>query len=277
VPSEAQVEYTDLTGVNVAIYNGLGVMGSSRMALTRLFEWMNATVVAITASQIINESLCDYDILVIPGGSETTASSELESEGKQKIIDFIAQGGSYFGICGGATFGVTYLRLFDGYIVPGSEEGDLIHATMMHVNQSSAGPDLSDLPVDFTTMYYASQYFVPKQGTSFYTVATYDYNDNPGMIAFEYGNGTVFLSSPHPEFEENGDRDETTFGDDLDDPDSEWDLLLRVSTWLVEASYVEPTDSTPPPLDLSLIVMVSGGVVVVAIAVVALYRRSITG
>ena len=286
VPSMAQVEHDDLTGVKVAVYSGGGVMGSSRIALTRMFEWMNASVVEVTASQIRDDFLNECDILVVPGGSESICNSELESDGKQKVKDFVAQGGSYFGICGGSTFAVTYLRLFDGYISPVSEPGEIIHMTTMNINKSSTGPDLSELPSNFTTMYYGSQYFTPKLGTSVHTIATYEYNGKAGMIALEYGNGTVFISSPHPEYEEDDDRDDTTFGDDLDDPDSEWPLLFRVSKWLIEASYIEPSSSTTTTtttatntnttsitLDLPLIVVASTGGVIVVLIVVAFYRR----
>lgn len=283
VQSVAQVERDDLTGVKVAVYNGLGVMGSSRIALTRMFEWMNATVVDITASQILEDFLDDYDILVIPGGSESTCSSELESEGRQKVKDFVANGGSYFGICGGATFGATYLHLINCFLSPVNEPGNLIHMTTMNLNQSSTGPALSDFPANFSTMYYASQYFTPQYGTTIHKIASFDYNDKAGMIAGKYGNGTVFLSSPHPEYEEDNDRDDTTFGDDLEDPESEWDLLLRVSIWLIEASYVEPVSSettpTPTPTesattpDLPMIAVGSTGGVIILLTIVILYRR----
>ncbi|MHA1637783.1 MAG: BPL-N domain-containing protein, partial [Candidatus Thorarchaeota archaeon] len=238
--SQAQIEHDDLTGIKVAIYNGTGVMISSRVALTRMFEWMNASVVTVTASQVRNDFLDDYDIFVVPGGSETTCDRDLETTGKQKVKDFVANGGSYFGICGGATFGALYLLLFNGVMGPIREPGEIIHMTIMNINQSSTGPDLSDCSANCSTMYYASQSFVPLPGTSVYTIATYESNERAGMVACEYENGTVFLSSPHPEYEENDDRDGTIFGDDLDDPDSEWNLLLRVSTWLIEASVVEP-------------------------------------
>jgi glutamine amidotransferase-like uncharacterized protein len=281
--SVAQVEHDDLTDVNVAIYNGLGVMGSSHMALTRMFEWMNATVQSVTATEILDGGLDTYDIFVIPGGSETTAGSELESEGEQIIKDFVASGGSYFGICGGATFGVRYLHLFNGFMGPEGEPGAQIHMTTMHVNQSCTDPDLSDLPYNFTTMYYASQRFTPNpyQQTTIHTIATYEYDGSAGMVAFEYENGSVFLSSPHPEFEENSNRDDTTSYDYLDDPDSEWGLLLRVSKWLVEASYVAPASSpttptptsTPNTYDVALIAITTTGIVIVGLVVAVLYRR----
>jgi predicted S18 family serine protease len=155
----------------------------------------------------------------------------------------------------------------------------------MNLNQTSTGPDLSDLPANFSTMYYGSQYFTPQYGASVHKIATYEYNDKAGMIACKYGNGTVFLSSPHPEYEENGDRDDTSFYDYLDDPDSEWDLLFRVSKWLIEASYVEPSDSTTPTnttttttnttntLDMPLIAIALTGGAIVALTLAVLYRR----
>jgi hypothetical protein len=136
------------------------------------------------------------------------------------------------------------------------------------------------LPENFTTMYYASQRFTPNPyaETSIHTIARYDYDGSAGMIAFEYGNGTVFLSSPHPEYEEDADRDDTVFGDDLEDPESEWDLLLRVSNWLIEASYVEEVTTTTTTnstgtLDLSFVGLASAGVVVVVLVAAILARR----
>ena len=49
------------------------------------------------------------------------------------------------------------------------------------------------------------------------------------MIAFEKANGTVFLSSIHPEFEENSNRDDTDLFDEFDDPDSEWELMFSIA------------------------------------------------
>lgn len=274
-PTHAQTEYDDLTGVNVAVYHGLGVMSSSYTALTKMFEWMNATVGNVTADQIQSDVLYEYDILVVPGGSETTCNNELDTEGKEKLKDFVATGGSYFGICGGATFGANFMHFLNGSMRQVLEPVEVIHMTTMHINQSSTGPDLSDCPENVTTMYYGSQYFVPDEGFPVHTVATYDYNDRAGMIAFEYQNGTVFLSSPHPEYEEGSDRDGTTFQDEFDDPESEWDILLQVSRWLIEASP-ETRPTTPEPLDIVSIGIISGGAValVVALIVVVKWKKS---
>ncbi len=293
IPTCAQAEQADLTGVKVAIYSGAGVMRSSRTACTKMFEWMNATVDSVNSIDVMNGTLDDYDIFVLPGGSETTASSELGSEGRAILKGFVREGGCYFGICGGATFGANHLRLWNGYMSQLTEVGGIIHMTTMHVNQSSTGPDLSDLPENFTTMFYASQYFVPRDGFDVHRIATYETNGEAGMVAFEYESGKVFLSSPHPEYEENSDRDDDDFGDSYDDPDSEWPLLLRVSRWLVDASVATSTSETTSetttdvdtsstnslttntdlPTDMMFIGFASAGVIAVVVVVTIVYRR----
>jgi len=286
-----QAESDNLSGVKVAVYNGTGEMDSSRIALVHMFEWMGATVVEVNASQVLGDFLDDCDILVFPGGSETSYWSDLQhSTGLSKIRDFVEHGGSYFGICGGSTFGATYVDLFNGTMSPTNEPGDIIHLEPMFPNRTSTGPDLVDCPINFTTMYYASQYFIPNEGVNnIHVVATYE-SGKAGMIAFEYGYGTVFLSSPHPEYEENDDRDATSEFDYLDDPDSEWDFLLRISQWLVDASSDPPPEtettttsesnttssntSTNAIFDLQVAGFATAGILVLVVVLTMLYRKT---
>lgn len=283
IHSTAQAELDDLSGIKVAVYNGTGEMNSSRIALTRMFEWMDATVVEVNASQLLGDFLDDCDILVFPGGSESSYLSDLQHlTGIEKIRDFVENGGSYFGICGGSTYGAMYVDLFNGTMSPTNEQGDIIHTELLFPNRSSTGPDLANSPDNYTTMYYASQYFIPNEGVDVQVVATFE-SGKAVMITFEYGYGTVFLSSPHPEYEENDDRDGTSEFDYLDDPDSEWDFLQRITEWLIESSSDEPTSTTTNQIDttttttnaleLPLIALTTSGVVIVVIVVGILYRR----
>jgi hypothetical protein len=144
------------------------------------------------------------------------------------------------------------------------------------VNTDSDGPDLSSLPENLTTTYWDSGYFADYD-EDVTIIANYTGTDLPVMIAYEKWNGTVFLSTLHPEFEENDSRDNSTFLDSLDDPDSEWDLMLSVSKWLIEESIVPTettsgTSSTTPQTDgLNLgtesivVIGIAGVVVIVAI------------
>ncbi len=256
---------SDLAGVHVVVYAGPDALNHSGLALSQLFKWMNATVQLVTPAEVKGSILDDVDIIAFPGGFYSSYIRDLGESGKQKVIDFVRNGGSYFGICGGSIFGGTSLRFFNGSIRLVHEPGNPMHLTIMHINRTSTGPDLSDCPENVSTMYWTSSYFSPQEAVAVIPIALYDYNDRLGMIAFNYGQGTVFLSSPHPEYEEGSDQDGTTFGDELSDPESEWAILLRVSTWLVDASVVEPT-STYVSVDPLPIGMLSIGTVFVVIA-----------
>lgn len=230
---------SDLSDVKVAIYGGIGVLGSSMDALENMFLWMNASVDIVLASQILNNTLDSFDIVVFPGGSAVSYSLGLGTEGLDIIREFVGNGGSYFGICGGSFFATNaILGLFNGsYSNP--INGTNICLTEMYVNQNSTGPDLSNEPESYLTMYWGSAFFYGNDMSDVIPICTYPSNDRPGMIAFTYGEGTAFLSSPHPEYEEGADRDGTGQYDYLNDPDSEWNLMLKVSRWLVDESVVQ--------------------------------------
>jgi glutamine amidotransferase-like uncharacterized protein len=296
----------DLTGIKVAVYEGttLDSVVASTEALVHMYEWMNATVDILNATQIQEGMLDDgYEILAFPGGNPITFTNRFKTAGRAAIRDWVSRGGSYFGICGGAMFairltswngGTTYYQL---NIVNGTcmgPIGSLNGMTDLHVNTSSNGPDLSGISTTLSSNYQGGGYYVADEGAEMYTLATYDVNSQPALIASTFGTGTVCLSATHVEIEENSDRDGTDHYDDaLDDPDSEWDLMLQISIWQVESStYVAPTTtstttestteettndtvSTPdnPLTSLLPVFAVAGVVVVVVIAGIVLKRQ----
>jgi len=201
---------TGMEDVKVAIYDGGGTLESSKIAIDNMFAWMRARINHVNASQIREGALADYDILVMPAGGGF--GEYLQNEGVHAIRQFVEDGGSYFGICGGAAFATDAgLSLYNGTYHP-AIDGYGEFMMEMNVNRSSTGPDLSEEPESYSVFYL------------------------PCMIAFKYGAGTVFLSSPHPEYEEGNNRDGVTYFDALGDPDSEWGLLLKVCQWLVQES-----------------------------------------
>ncbi|MFX0002322.1 MAG: BPL-N domain-containing protein [Candidatus Hodarchaeota archaeon] len=264
--------HTDLEGVNIAIYNDNGILTSSEIALRHMFEWMNATVSNINVDEILNGNLNDCDILVYPGGYYTTYSASLGEEGREIVKRFIKNGGSYFGICGGAKLGINGLNLIDGSFRSTSPElPSGAYILEMNVNRNSTGPDLSDEPASYHTLYWNAEYYYSEDMSNINPIMTYQHNDQPGMIIFRCGSGTVFLSQPHAEYEENSDRDGTSDYDSYDDPDSEWDLFLKVSLWLYEASTTIPKDNwTPLLIAVSIIIPAIAGI---GITVFVISRR----
>jgi glutamine amidotransferase-like uncharacterized protein len=289
---------TDLNGINVAVYYDEGALGSSVFALYYMFEWMNASVSYIDAEEIQADALDNYDLVAFPGGSTFDYNNQLDALGRTKLTDFVANGGSFFGICGGSMLGThtTGLGLFNGFY-SSAVAGIGPYLMDLAVNRTSTGPDLSDEPVNYTTMYWGSAYFYGPGLDDAIPIMTYHQNGEAAMIACRYEYGTVFLSSPHPEYEEGDERDGTDFYDHLDDPDSEWGLMLKVSIWLVEAAESPPTTTTTTtsttttatttsattsttttttttepmfPLEVAAI---AGGIAILAIVAIVLIRR----
>ncbi len=225
---------TGMEDVRVAIYDGGGILPSSKDALDNMFAWMRTNVGHVNETSIREGALADYDILVIPGGGGFEAF--LQNEGMDAICQFVEDGGSYFGICGGATFATDVgLRLYNGtYHSCVAGIGQFLME--MNVNRSSTSPDLSGEPESYSIFYWNSGYFSSESMSGTIPIVTYPDNDLPCMIAFKYGAGTVFLSSPHPEYEEGNTRDGVTYFDTLGDPDSEWGLILKVCQWLIQES-----------------------------------------
>lgn len=231
-----QSSSSDLSDVNVAVFTNDDALACSTLALRSMFLWMNASVDLVDAGEILNGSLDSYDIVAFPGGSALAYSYSLGPEGLDIVRDFVRDGGSFFGICGGSLFGTNaVLGLFNGSY-SSSVNGTGMYIMEMNVNRNSTGPDLSTEPETYQTMYWGSAYFYSDDMSNVVPILTYPSTGRPGMIALTYGEGTVFLSSPHPEYEEGDSRDGTSLYDNFDDPDSEWGLLLKVSRWLIDES-----------------------------------------
>lgn len=287
---------TDLSGITVGIYEGYITsmdfrVNESRQALTNMFTWMNASVFIFNATDLLNGCLWACEILAIPEGLGPITERRLTDDGLQVIREWIALGGSYIGVRGSAAMAFTgsyfegITTTFDLGLVNGTsyevEELNSLQMTDVAINQDCTGPDLSNMPVNQSVLFRTGRYFVPDEGQDIICIANYTHNNQPAMIAAEYGEGNLFISSPHFEYEENGDRDGTDYMDAFDDPDSEWPLLLTISRWLINSSPTvanisswsyEPSIPYQLPMDL---ILVSGGigVVLILVAVVILKRR----
>ncbi len=73
----------------------------------------------ITTDEIIENSLQDYntkpDVLFFPGGRSPLYAKALEDKGAEKIREYIADGGMYYGICAGAYYAATLLNSYPRY------------------------------------------------------------------------------------------------------------------------------------------------------------------
>ncbi|MFW9833002.1 MAG: hypothetical protein ACFFEK_03320 [Candidatus Thorarchaeota archaeon] len=286
---------TDLSGVNVGIFNLSYYdprVNNSYTALINMFEWMNATVRFFNTTDIINGSLWACEVFAMPEGLGPILEHKLTDEGLQAIREWVAAGGSYIGVRGSAAMAVQYSYFeliwteFKLAMINGTsyEVEDLNPTTMTNVtiNKECTGPDLSDMPDRMQVLFKTGRYILPNEGQELIYIANYTHNNLPAMVASYYGEGTIFISSPHFEYEENGDRDGTDYLDEYDDPDSEWPLILRITQWLVDSTPTVcnitewPTKPTPALLgpSLNIILIASGvGVVVIILVFVLIKKR----
>jgi glutamine amidotransferase-like uncharacterized protein len=285
--SFSQVEASalnDLGEVKVAVYDGgAGVSieprESSAAALYWMFRWMNATVEMVNSSAIKQGILDDFKIIAVPGGYAYNYYLDLGYSGANAIRDFVVGGGSYWGSCAGAfyaleefewsEYGETGTYYYGLGLFPGRGVGPIvgiadwpnIAMTDVQMNTSNGLIDLSQEPSNHSIMYYGGPYFETAGMENITTLATYSYNGMPAMIAFEYEQGRVFLSGPHPEWEEDSFRDGSIWDNYLEEDGSEWELCKGVSLWLVNVIA-----TTQEPFNPVLIVTIGIAALVIVLA-----------
>lgn len=257
--------------VRIAVYSQhtpFGASLQSQGALKAMFEWMGAEVTDVYAADILTEGFlttANFDVLVMPGGYAVYYKIALGMDGVLNIRDFVSSGGGYIGVCAGAYFATEQFWWFGKYfdydgtilgLFPGYGEGPVPELTPVfpepprpvdagfladrcfnkkvttRIDLVKGHPITDSLPEDYLTiMYWGGPMFEEVEGVD--VIGTYfAHEDAPAMVAFEYGSGKVFLTGPHPEFEEESDIDGQIFDNYLYDPESEWPLMQNVVEWL---------------------------------------------
>jgi biotin--protein ligase len=232
--------------VRVAVYSGEGAYFRSIKAATQMFLWMGAEPRRITPREIIEGKLNTFDILYMTGGWAVPYIRDLKNDGTDKIRKFVQQGGSYIGTCAGAFFAADYI-FWEGKryeypldLFPGYAKGPIMEIApwpgfkLGRINLSQTShPITQGEPDSLVSLYYGAPWFGLPPGFKADVLAYYDINKRPAMVAYEYGRGRVFLTGLHTEFEEGDDRDNVLWDNDMNDPESEWPLMLNAVRWLI--------------------------------------------
>jgi glutamine amidotransferase-like uncharacterized protein/PKD repeat protein len=246
-----------LDGAEVGIY-GTSVWLNGLVALEHFLDWKGLTYERFTATDVNTVDLAEYyEAVVIPGGDPFGYDASINADGQAHLRDFVDGGGGYVGICGGGyyaadcgTFNGTPfdfpLDLFDG-----AADGPLAGvSTMTSISLNPRNPLNEYQPATHITMYSGGSAFYPNPDAWVDTVATYDeHSGDCAMINSYYGNGRVLLMGPHPELEEDSDRDGTSYGDQYDDQGSEWGLLWSAFDWVMSRTVSDSTGATAVVLE----------------------------
>ena len=229
---QALVLKNDGQPVRVAIYSGEGAYFRSIKAATRMFLWMGAEPQRIMPQEIIDGKLKSFDILYMTGGWAVPYIRDLKNGGTAKIRKFVLQGGAYIGTCAGAFFAADFI-FWEGKryeypldLFPGSARGPIVELApwpgfkLCRINLSqTAHPITKGEPDSLMSLYYGAPWFDVPPGFKADVLAYYDINNRPAMLAYE--------------FEEGSDRDNVLWDNDMNDPESEWPLMLNTVRWLV--------------------------------------------
>ena len=189
-----------------------GVFNNSfvHLALTTI---MHTNIRFCTARMIMDGCLNNARLLIMPGGADLYYCEKLNGAGNQAIKDFVANGGSYLGICAGAYYACAELDWACGEIAGTRElnfyEGKAsgpIYDWIENKNEIYNGSWMKAVEIEtnngdrFLTQYNGGPVLLPNNDNHT-VIARYTTlpNQPAAIVAGHYGQGKYVLSSPHIE------------------------------------------------------------------------------
>lgn len=246
-----------LTGAEMAVYTGEGTWDDGITAFVQFLEWKEITYEYISSEEVNTYPLKEYyEAIYFPGGDADYYDSDINLNGIQHIQELVSEGGGYIGMCAGAEFACDKfiwegfvcdysLDLFDGTAVgPIDAIAPWPDYAMTSLTMNSGNPINQYEPDTEVILYWGGSAFYPHSGAVIDTVSSYDeFNSRNAIINLNYGSGRVLLIGPHPEIEEDDDRDSTDVAQEQDDFGSDWPFLWSSVDWLLGRPITSPNTS----------------------------------
>ncbi len=235
-------------------YNGTKDWEDGVVAFEQFLDYKKLTHNRVNANDINQNHLYPYKVLFFPGGNADFYNSVISKNGAINIINFVKNGGNYIGICAGADYacdkliweGVEYdypLNFFKGIAIGPIDNLAIWPKYSMTTINMNKGCEINKYqPLTKQVLYWGGTYFKPNVAQNVEIVATFaNYQNLPAIISFHYQNGKVLLISPHPEIEEDSERDKTNIAEELKDYGSDWDFLWSATDWLLGNNITNST------------------------------------
>jgi hypothetical protein len=207
--------------VRVALYKGPGTGGDGPPNLLKTLNRPPETIITeVSPEEIQGGVLSHFDVVIFGGGSGSKEAAAIGELGRSNVVEFVARGGGYVGICAGAylaTSGYPWsLHLLNvktispkwqrgratvklelttkGRAVLGSTETNL---DVVYHNGPVVEPmKLDSLPPFETLAYFRTE--VASNGSPVGVMV-----NSPAVIAAPFKKGRVVFVSPHPEQTKN--------------------------------------------------------------------------
>lgn len=214
-----------LTGekpLRVAVFVDKGARNCGVFRWLEITARMKGAVATPVDGEAVRAGALDAaDVLVMPGGSSVTEAKSLGAEGREKVKDFIRQGGGYVGTCAGccllmepANHHPDMLHLIPFKFGPSGGKADMSIAfneratALAGIKKGKVSVRFSEGPVLLPS--------TPVEGANIEVVATYDSDLNSmgekerpsragcaAAVAGTYGKGRIFVFAVHPEYDED--------------------------------------------------------------------------
>lgn len=231
----------------IGIYADYGAANACVVAAEKMFQWMQFNTKRIYASDINGYNIADIDVFYFPGGESKPYMDSITETGKNYLRYMIKRGCGYIGTCAGAIFAcevqdwnnASYSKKQLGVCPaiaygPNTEIFAYPEIGMCKTNIDNTIDFIKNLPDSAWILYYNGPFFEIGEDANVYTIGSFDITGGASIIACEYGLGRVFLTSPHPEWEEDDNRDGVSYFDNYDDQGSDWPLMKSATEWCIE-------------------------------------------
>lgn len=202
----------------IAIYEDGGVFGKGPGEIHRrlISEPDKFAVRTIGGAEVRNGALEDFDAVVFPGGSGSKQAASLEETGREKVREYIREGGAFVGVCGGCYLACENfswgLKILDAKTLSskwarGKATLDLEFTTDTYSKLQLDSPSASAVYANGPVMGPANSDAIP----DFETIAIFKTEiakngapegiqiDSPAILRGGFGKGRVVGISPHPE------------------------------------------------------------------------------
>jgi hypothetical protein len=204
--------------IHVAIYQDTGTPDLSAQVVDNALKISPSFITKrVDADGIRNGALAGMDVLVQPGGSGSAQAKKLEESGRDKIKQFVKNGGGYVGICAGSYLASSYypwsLHLLNADVV--DREHWARGRGTVQLKLSSLGQSMLDQPNDIVEcMYHQGPLLAPGhepglapyEPIAIFKTEVAKNGAPPGIMLGTtamargiYGKGHVVAVSPHPE------------------------------------------------------------------------------
>ncbi|RLI45810.1 hypothetical protein DRO69_04470 [Candidatus Bathyarchaeota archaeon] len=196
----------------VGIYTGPGTWEPGIEALEAFFEEHGIKYYELEVEEILNETLEEYSLIIVPGGWAWDYYIALTAEGAENLKEYVREGGGYIGICAGAYYACELIIWNNHtYMIPSAYPIGLINCTArgprseypwpacgdLEVKINLSNPFLKNLPETFVTYYCGGPEFL-NLSKGIEVLAWYT-DETPAIISAKYGKGLVVLMGVHLE------------------------------------------------------------------------------